>query len=164
MHRLFLRTGILFFTATLGVTFGTGEESLQGIRGLAVVIEPLSSEIARAGLTFTDIRTDVELKLRLAGIKVLTIEESVNEPGSPWLYVNANVGLSNNFVFYSIFVELKQSARLTRDASIMSHNATTWHTATTGFGGNSRVREIRNVIKDLVDEFINAYLSVNPKK
>jgi membrane-bound lytic murein transglycosylase D len=67
---------------------GRDPRSLRGIHALRVVVEDLSSAVEQAGLHRTDIQTDVELKLRLAGIKVLPEDA---QPLSPYLYVNANV-------------------------------------------------------------------------
>jgi membrane-bound lytic murein transglycosylase D len=67
---------------------GRDPRSLRGIQALRVVVEDLSSAVEQAGLHRTDIQTDVELKLRLAGIKVLPEDA---QPLSPYLYVNANV-------------------------------------------------------------------------
>ena len=167
MNRLILRAGILFLTAAIGATLGVAadKESLRGIRELAVVIEPLGNEVEGAGLTVDGIRTDVELKLRLAGIKVLTLAESVQLPGSPFLYVNATVQLSktnSGLATFAISVTLNQAVRLIRDGSITSL-ASTWHTGGSGSIGKDNLRQLRDPIKDHVDEFINDYLSVNPK-
>jgi hypothetical protein len=50
-------------------------ESLRGISGVYVLVENLSDEARRDGLNEQDIQTDVGLKLRLAGVKVLTEAE-----------------------------------------------------------------------------------------
>jgi hypothetical protein len=172
MHRLILRTGVLLFAATIGVTLGAAvpgdEQSLKGIQGLQIVIESIGSEVEDAGLLRADIQTDVELRLRLAGIKVLTIEDSAKQPGSPWLYVNAHVMLAKDtpfqgLVVYSIDCELIQTVTLARSGS-REASATTWHTGSLGYVGRNNLRKIRDSTKDLVDDFINAYLSVNPKK
>lgn len=155
----------LLLTVAVGAK-GGDEKSLQGIQGLYVLIEPLTSEVERAGLHITDIRTDVELKLQLAGIYVLTEEESSKKAGSPYLYVNANVMLSRESqgVFhYSISCELDQVVTLTRDPSIITF-ASTWNVGGVGLVGANRLPDIRATVRDLVDQFINAYLSVNPKR
>ena len=66
-------------------------ELLLGIKEFAVLIENLPPEIKREGLTENIIRTDVELKLRLIGIKVITWGERLKVPGAPYLYVSANI-------------------------------------------------------------------------
>jgi len=169
MHRLILRTGILLLMAAIGVTLRAatpGEvQTLKGIQGVAVLIEPLTSEVEAAGLHETDIQTDVELKLRLAGIKVLTMAQAVNPPFVPYLYVNEDVELSQQqrLAYFAIKCDLVQGVRLTRDASITT-SAATWDVFAAGITGQANLRGIRDGVKELVDRFINAYLSVNPKK
>ena len=50
--------------------------SLCGLEGVGVVIEGLPGETTQAGLTENQLKTDIELKLRLAGIKVLNQDSS----------------------------------------------------------------------------------------
>jgi hypothetical protein len=170
MHRLVLRTVVLLLATTVGATLraqAVEANSLRGIREIEVTIEPLATSAEEAGLHRADIQTDVELKLRLAGIKVLTNGEWLQGPGSPYLYVNANVRLNQpaapGLAIFSISLQLKQLVTLTRDVSIMA-SATTWDTEAAGSVGRTNLQKIRDGIRDLVDEFINAYLSVNPKK
>ena len=60
-----------------------------GDEGIHVVIEELSPEAVKSGLTKDKIRTDVELKLRMAGIKVLSREEVLDSVRNfPCLDVN----------------------------------------------------------------------------
>jgi len=53
----------------------------------------------------------------------------------------------------------EEPARLLRDSSIAA--AVTWRVSGIGMG---RITDIREAVKDRVDEFINAWLSVNPKQ
>ena len=165
MTRRILRLGVLLLSVTASA-IGGDEKSLRGLQGVNVLIERLSSDAEQAGLNSTNIQTDVELKLRLAGIKVLSEEESIKQRGYPYLYVDAIVGVSKNpsgLAYYSVRCALKQAVTLTRDDSI-STIATTWDTSIAGLVGTNKLQNIRDDIKDLVDEFINDYLSVNPKK
>ena len=52
------------------------KESLRGVKGMKVLIEhlELGDRTSQIGLTESQIQTDVELKLRLAGITVLNNE------------------------------------------------------------------------------------------
>jgi hypothetical protein len=121
----------------------------------------LGPEIERAGFTKDQIQTDAELKLRMAGIKVLSREERLKEPGMPFLYVNASVVLRSSPSFvYHIEIYLGQKVILVRDVKTVSVGYT-WSTGSVGITPNPQY--IRDKIKDLVDIFINAYLSVNPK-
>jgi hypothetical protein len=66
-------------------------ESLRGISALEVVVEDLPDGAKLLGLTKESIQTDVELKLRLAGIRVVTQKEDLQLPGMPTLYVGVNL-------------------------------------------------------------------------
>jgi hypothetical protein len=139
-------------------------QTLRGISGISVVVENLKEQARQGGLHEEDIRTDVELKLRLAGVKVLTAPESTALPGSPYLYVSVTSVLSGAGV-YGLYVEvsLNQRVLLAREQSI-SVTAPTWSTSYIVTIGMNNLLEVRDDIKELVDKFLNAYLSVNPKK
>jgi len=62
---------------------------------------------------------------------------------------------------YDITLEFKQYVTLVRSPSAQAYGAT-WSTGYMGY--NPQLRDIRDKMKDRVDIFINAYLSVNPKK
>ena len=63
---------------------------LKGLKSVTVFVEELDEDIENQGLRISTFRTDVELKLRMAGIKVLRIEEWSKEPSNPSLYVNVS--------------------------------------------------------------------------
>ena len=103
--------------------------------------------------------TDVELKLRMAGIKVVGKEE-IDPDSYAGLLVNVNTLRSRpgERAAYSISVSLRQGVRLYRNGELSV--AGTWDTASVGYGDLSAVR---NTLKNKLDAFINAWLSVNPK-
>lgn len=133
--------------------------SLKGLEGVRVLVESLSAEAERDGLNETTIQTDVELKLRQAGIRVLTKETG------PYLYISVNASLQTDFRLYAfaISVEFNQSVRLDRDPDVWIPGAVTWRVGGVGSVGQFKLRQLRDSIRDYVDQFINAYLSVNPK-
>lgn len=136
-------------------------QTLKGLKEISVLVEDIVPEVERAGLTRALIQTDVELKLRLAGIPVLV---GLAGLGAPHLYVQVSVLPSpeiDYWPFYS-FVALVQSAALDRDRSIL-YSLISWDVGSIGGVGKDKVAQIRDNVKDQVDTFINAYLSVNPK-
>lgn len=137
-------------------------ETLKGLNGILVIIEGLKTWQKQAGLSESQIQTDVELKLRLAGIKVLNEEEFFKEKGHPCIYININnlEQKLEGFLVYNISCRFRQYIFLERNPSIKAL-ATTW---SQGWIGCGDIERLRAKIKDIVDEFINAYLSVNPKK
>ena len=138
-------------------------ESLRGLQGVRVAVEKLSAEIERDGLSQAELKIDMEQKLRLAGLNVLTIEETRELPGAPYLRLGVQVLKSRSgFYVYSVGIELRERVHPLRRPR-QSTWATTWDSLER-FGWSSNTSDIRKTAKDVVDEFVNAYLSVNPKQ
>ena len=140
-------------------------KTLAGLTGLYVSVQRIPDEMQRDGLDTTQILTDVELKLRQAGITVLTRQEWLSTAAAPYLYVNVQA-IKNPAKFYvfSTNVELGQRATLVHDPS-MSVLATTWSaTGMIGTVGSQKLGSLREHVRDQTDQFINAYLAANPKR
>ena len=144
--------------------FADDDNMLRGLKGVNVMVADLRPEIERSGLSKTQIQTDVELKLRMAGIKVLSEEEYLSVPGFPHLYVRIagfKAEAIRHYVF-SVSVELMQEVYLVRTApDFTEYGAVTWSHSIVGI--SPKLGTIRAGVKDMVDRFIKAYLSVNPK-
>ncbi len=154
----------LFASVLIATDTERDRATLKGLEGVHVIVEELKDDAERDGLTKSAIRTDVESKLRQAGIRVLAENEGLSTPGSPVLYVNANTLKNDDGLYaYSIVVQLMQGVTLRRDSSI-SGRAVTWSNGGVGTVGQNTLRKIREDVCDHVDQFINAYLSVNPKE
>lgn len=134
-------------------------EDLKGLSAVSVLVQDLSDGAKVLGLNKDDIQTDVELKLRLAGMRVVTEEEGFKLPGDPYLYVN--VTLPDTPRVASIAIELRQDAVLRRNSAI-AHSVITWSSGAVISSPSAQI--IRDDFKDLVDKFLNDWLSVNPKK
>ena len=160
---------VLLSAAVVSPLTGQGDneysrKTLAGLTGVYVSVEHISDEAQRDGLDTTQIRTDVELKLRQAGITVLTQQEWLSTAAAPYLYVNVQAIKNQAHMYaFSADVELRQRATLVRDPS-MSVLATTWSaTGIIGTVGSQIVASVREDVRDLTDQFINAYLAANPK-
>ncbi len=146
-------------------------ETLRGIKGVRVVVESIEPEIEEAGLTRSQIQTDVELKLRTAGLNLLTPgkrhTEIVMVSDEAYLYINPHILKLHNIPSYfqvdayvfSIDLELYQAVYLMRTKKRTA--ALTWSTGV--LGTNRDLDKIRSEIKGRVDVFLDAWLSVNPK-
>lgn len=140
--------------------------ALAGITGIEVIVEEMSPDAELQGLTESALRTDVELKLRQAGIRVLTrIEaqrQAVNSAGL-LLAVGTRLLEKGNYAF-AIQLKLDQAVLLQRDPSII-WVAPTWEVPVMfGTIGAKNLSKLRDFVRDMVDQFINAYLAANPKK
>jgi len=136
------------------------QKTLKGIKGVAVLVMDFSSELRKVGMSKHQIKTDAELKLRLAGIKIFSLEESIIKPGAPYLHIYTNAFKAGGYFVYNCDVELNQIVSLARNPATKTI-ASTWSTSMVGI--NSNPENIRTTVKDLIDRFLNAYLSVNPK-
>lgn len=143
-------------------------ETLRGLKGVRFTIRPVSPDLERDGITRSKLQTDVEIKLRQAGIHVLTEEDWRRETsagGGAWLelYVGA-VKNNETGLFYAVSVNLKlmQPVHLLRNQALKTF-ATTWSTGSVGIFGMEKLPTIRQEVVDKVAEFINGFLIANPK-
>ena len=139
--------------------------SLVGLTGVHVIVEPLTPEVERQGLTRIAIQTDAELRLRKAGIRVFTDEEFAKDLDAPFLGLAATISTESGSWGVSQFVDLYQGVILQRNPSV-SLGAITWGVErVNGHALPSYVARLaRDVFNDMVDQFINAYLAMNPRK
>jgi len=168
---------ILTITSSSSALFDRNQEdarsTLKGLRGIAVVVSFEADEMIRKiGLTEELIQADVELQMRSAGINLISKREDIkNVPGFPQLVIQV-VGYSiltkgdkEKGIAFFIQTELNQRMVLVRNPDINAM-AGTWATSVVGLGYTDQgiATDIRNGVKDCVDAFIKAYLSVNPKR
>jgi hypothetical protein len=162
--RLGAALALVMLLVLQGVSHALTQEQkvLVGLKGVEVVIEQMQPEAESLGLTKEQLQTDVELRLRKAGIKVLTKREALFMPGMPWLYVNVNTLVRSGFplLAYSVRVILNENVTLANGFQTVG---TIWSSETTGNVGTQRISQIRESVGDLVDGFINDYLAANPK-
>jgi len=139
-------------------------ESLRGLDGVRVVVEPLSSDAKSGGLSESQLKTDTELRLRRNSVRV-------TQSPYPYLYVRVtalrDTTASGRELGYSAVIEvsLVEKAMLIREP-FHTVSAETWsitHLNSSPDSSSNRQR-VREVILDYVDEFSNDYLAMNPKQ
>jgi hypothetical protein len=140
-------------------------QTLRGVKALSVTVYDLDYESEEYGLTQNKVQKDLEAKLRTAGIKVLSKEESMKVSGTPRLglmigALRAFTAKDTEFFFISTVIKLRQNVYLERMPKNKVSGITTW--SNTRFGINF-VHNIRSEVDAAIDTFIAAYLSVNPK-
>jgi len=156
---LFLESSILAINGL------SNRATLRGLKGFGVLVEKLPPEVEKEGLKSDQLQREVEIKLRTAGIKVMTKEESFKTPGEPYLYININVNIAkteSDIYPYSIDLLLIQKVSLLRDPKLTSY-AVTWSTGGVGSIGKPIVGQLGESAEAMVDVFIKVYLVENPK-
>ena len=108
--------------------------------------------------------------LRMAGINVPTNSDILKIPGTPYLRVEitglttAGKGEALKQITSTISLMLFQRTILSRDSSISTYAITwSWGGYVYGLTNKDISNNIRSILQSCVDNFINAYLSVNPK-
>ena len=124
------------------------------------------------GLNKTSLQTLLELRLRAAGIPVLTKDQMMEAPGYPELDLsiviipNETVGGTLRAYSYAMSLELLQSISLRRTPEIGHVEGSTWSTGiklgTNAVDGS--LSHIREMVTELVDRFANDYLTMNPRR
>jgi hypothetical protein len=139
--------------------------SLRGIKEVFIFVQPIDSDLTELGITENQISTAVELKIRMAGIRLLSEAEAKGIPDCPILMIFV-AGCKPNGATYSIYavsLGLTQDTVLARDRAIKSPALTWGYGPIMGLIEEGKTEQLRNKIKDLVDNFICACSSANPK-
>ena len=147
------------------MTMEAFRETLVGLTGVNVQVAPMNADAERDDLTPSDLKEEVESRLRESGIRVFTQTELFSAaPGTPFLHLDVSTLRLNDFYAYSIRLDLWQAVRLMRDPTIQSL-AVTWTTSgVIGTVSATSLSDVRDAVRPVVDEFIGDYLSANPKR
>jgi hypothetical protein len=130
--------------------------TLQGLKALRVVVDAPKPETERDGLNTTDLKAQLEAKLRDAGI---VVDEGAND--FLGLTITSAKDRKNNAV--SVGLGVYQVVVLRRDPKIKTV-AETWGTATvTAINAKNLGRTASNSASELADRFLRAYNAANPR-
>jgi len=149
------------------VVIADENEVLQGLEGVCVAVSDIEPEVEKYGLTKQNLETDTELQLRQYGIKVLTKKkEWLSTPGIPLLGISVGVVRVEDkpATAAEIRVQLRETVLLLREPKRICMVACTWQRGGVVHVGLDRIKDIRGIVKDFVNMFINDYLAANPKE
>jgi hypothetical protein len=153
--------------AKVGVYSEMNSGTLSGVRSIYVRVAPIDSKIEQEGLTAAQIWRDTERQLQSEAIKLLPEEEfnrlrrTRNYPlGRLEIIVTVKDIKEGNGKIYNIIVRFSQIVFLSR-APVIKLFAPTWEIQTIGYSGD--LSAVTDGVKVGVEEFINAYMSVNSK-
>jgi len=148
--------------ADLGYT----DKPLTGLKGIAVVIGDLRPDAIADGLDSAQLKTDVELRLRKAGIKVFDKIGDPDNTNLATLDININTIKSTEGLYsYSLILDVSELVRLIRPVPKLTSGVTWRSTSNVGYvGALNMPASLRQTVSDGTDEFINAYLAQNPKQ
>jgi hypothetical protein len=140
-------------------------QSLVGLSGVHVKVSGVIPESTPEELTEVMLQSDVEMRLREVGIRVLNPQEVLRVPGTPHLMLKVTTHEDQEHLFYAFGIELAlvQDVVLLRDAKIVGRGAT-WSTGIVGLVGIQSLRDIRFHVWKRVDQFATDYRAANQKR
>jgi hypothetical protein len=134
---------------------------LRGLDGFRLAVERIKPEIERDGLFRSILLGDMELRLRMAGIKTWSEEEAESKPDAPMLYLYVDAMKSSLGYVYTLRLSLMEPVKLTRNNVKVS---ATVLRIPGELGITSHLSEIREAAGDFLEEFIKAWKAANPEK
>jgi hypothetical protein len=142
----------------------SAQETLRGLRAVAVVVTGISQDAEKDGLQKSHLQQDVEARLSQAGIKVINKGDGARSPGRPHLFVRFIDQKRSDMELYaiSIAVHLVQMVRLSRDSKVVTP-AETWGMTGVVSVGARELTSVRKLVGDYVDMFIEAMRAANPE-
>ncbi|MFC2103069.1 hypothetical protein ACFLSS_01445 [Bacteroidota bacterium] len=155
----------LLFTLIISFLFSTQiiaqRGVLTGLKSFEVIVS-LSEQLEAHSYNSDTIKTDVELQLKLSGIKV---SNDFIKNISGQLFVDViTYDFYENYFAYTISLLVIEAVFVPR-LNIDDYGAITWHTNSVGVStfDYQGWQFIREIINEKVDNFLNDYLEDNPK-
>jgi len=132
-------------------------EVLKGLSAVRLEVERMKPEIERDGLFGDLLLEDMELRLRIAGIRLAPADESVN---TPVLYLNVDALKCSFGYVYNIGLYLIEPATPARRPEAV--RAITLRIPEQ-LGITERLSGVREAAGDIIDEFVKTWKKVNAK-
>ena len=137
-------------------------ESLRGLSGVEVLVEPFSLELEQGGLQAVTLQNDIRQRLQKAGVKVFTERERLAAQAGALRVVRLDAVHDRiGRYFYSIDLLVKQRVRPGgHDARELT--AVTWmKSGGIGVVADDNIKHVEDQVRRKVDEFIKDYQAVN---
>lgn len=155
---------------TLGLALGAApavhagdtlqRNTLRGLAGVQVRIGDLADDVERDGLAQADLQTDVEPRLRQYAVPVSYARQAaVLHAALTTLELDELGGYS-----FTASPHLTQWARLIGEPRTPFQAVTWTGRRVLGFTPTEKLSAVGRAVQDRVDEFIDAYLAVNPRR
>jgi hypothetical protein len=134
---------------------------LRGLDGFRLAVDRIRPDIERDGLFRSTLMEDMELRLRMGGVRVLSEEEAEKKPDAPCIYLHVDALKCSLGYVYKIRLSLMEPVKLVRNNVKVT---STVLRIPDELGITSNLSEIRDAAGDIIDEFVKAWKTANPKK
>jgi hypothetical protein len=169
-YLLILVMALPFFLPGQGFSLSC-TESLEGLRGVEVIVEELKPELEDFNLTAAQIQKEVEGKLQNSGVQVLSKEdnEKIQPLRKPYLYLKVNsykLPWRRSSFAFCIDIALNQKVKLCGNPELKKtiFYSPTWYKSEVGGVTGKDISEIIEMVKKLTEKFILAYQTANSKR
>ncbi len=161
----YLAIPALLTSACLAGDSAMDRATLRGLKGVKVVVDPPSPEIERQGVDREQLRVSIEQKLSEAGIKIdngafefVGLSISSVAPGR-----RSTLSLKKGPVSLTVGLGVYQIVTLSRDQTTKTVAETWGDQRIMAAGPKGLEHELSGAVDDLVDQFVKAYRTVNPR-
>lgn len=177
-NRIKFFLGILFFftlalnlnTSVFAIEDEVALRVLSGLKKVFLYVAPISPIIEEKGLTSERLKTDIEQQLRDAGVEMLSEKEFERLRRSPnyplcrlVLFTQIFEIKDKDVMVFNIVLQVQQASFLARSPSKKMY-APTWQKGELSYSYGTSLDPIPNSVRNLVDQFIKAFLAANKKK
>jgi len=160
---------LLHFLTTSGLAQDSEaqKKTLAGLKGFFVVINDVGPDGHSAGISEPALVGQAESGLRNAGIRVATRDEFLASPDRSLALLGITISSVKNRAgdtcALSCFLQVTQTVMLVRDPAVRAPVAT-WYSGGTGIAASDVAgAEIKKWLTGLMEHFVDAYRSANPK-
>lgn len=164
MNRSLIAVGIVILVSVSVSQSQTRQrESLRGLNGVYVYVEPVAKEVEAGGLSTTEIQNAVQKQLREAGIALQSEPQSADGSATLIIVIDTVKRPAEAAYLFDVEVSLLQAVHLARRNDPDPFPAQTWSQKALGITGPTRMNLILEPLKVRVSDFVKDYLSMNAK-
>ena len=140
---------LLAFVFSPLLSQGTGI-TLTGINSIQVVVQPIPSDISTKGFFQSDFQSDIELRCRTIGIKVLDSSDTQLVLAIAAQKATSIEGYQNQTWFiFTVNLAVLDVVQLNRPSQVWISNIPIWQEGFFGILSESKIREIKERVSSL---------------
>jgi hypothetical protein len=139
----------------------TGRDTLRGLPGVEVIVEPIEPALERDGLAAATIRADLTARLQAAGIAVYRSQNENPSPAKTYVYAQVTAAPTGQGYAVAVQLQVRQSLRSLISTAVIV-DAVTWdqHTVMTA-PRRQDLAGVRDVLREQVNQFIEDWSAVH---
>jgi hypothetical protein len=149
-------------------TAGSDHDVLRGLRTVDLLVERMNGDALAAGFDPKQYLHDTEVRLHEAGLRVQRTDAPDDDSSSavPCLYLRVSAMLQpeEHLTVYSIGLEMFEQVHVARLPDVFALGSIWRAHERLGKLDTDHLSVVRDNVKDVVDEFIDAWLAANARE